>query len=214
MLARWPFLDSSDASHQHSPPEHIGSMNNYDTERFCVDATLSGSMSFQEAWRLVSEALYKNSPDEDWDGVNEGLVFFAPTGECVANPIGYNKVRILIQEYVSPSPCNFDTGCEQTRGPEYFDPESGHNEFPRSDIYIKTQRLIDEPNYIVNHEVGHALNFEDGEADVCPTSIMHSQGSCPSREFPTAEDRAALEAHIPDVAVGGGGSGATDKGFF
>ncbi len=90
-----------------------------------------------------------------------------------------------------------------------------------------------EQHHLVNHEVGHILGFQDGgpsnplsptplpsspsptpfpvplptttpdPMSCSPPSIMHSYG-CSDLEFPSFEDRFALERHIPDSGAGSG----------
>lgn len=220
-LARLPFIDSTEGSHFWTNPyKHIGSMNNLEYERFCVDVTAAGvdntgsPMTQTRADNLIADALYRNAvpPDEDWDGLDGGKVTFVPY-QCAPYPLDYMKIRFWIMEDAvgqTLPQCSATVACQRTKGPTYQDPtDPGHDVYTRSEITIQTQNLLDDQNTVVNHEVGHSLGLADQEGYPCGNSIMHS---CQQIFFPTVEDLASVAFHISSGGGGGmGGGGGGSK---
>ncbi len=225
IATRWLMPVQVEADHPKIPDNHLGTINTFAVDNFCVwleDST----MSFGTALNRVSGTLLD---DNGWDGLKGGRVLFSGgSTPCVDDP---NRINIEIEYWVKDDTSGTNCGGFSCAwflpGDVYEDPISGHVEFRYGYVRFVTAHINGSlilAHHVVNHETGHILGLCDGGPDAtdpanvflgctldadhfnCVDSVMHSQAyGCSNREWPTSLDRAAVESLIPGGVVGGGG---------
>lgn len=207
----------SSANHPKGPPhDHVGSINSYEAEDFCVwieedsQGNPLSSMDFGTAYGRVSSALMVDNPGGDWNRLNGSLggdkLAFSATGPTPCDE-NLNRTRIELEYWVrddtSSTPCG-GYSCAFPFGHQYDDPVSGHVEWSGYAVRFKTSHINQaDPGpgqskpwwHVINHETGHMLGLDDpppcrGEG-ISEDSVMHPNffyGCAENKQWPTLYD--------------------------
>ncbi len=198
---------SSEGSHHKDPLQCLESMTTVEWEQVCtwVDIPDPPEIDPGVAIARVNDTLY--GQPQSWHGLGDDRIYFVGTDVDCRHDIKFHEIEYRVRETTD---CDIPTAsCANPIGP-YAD-----QEFESYDVEIYVWSLVDPDLYqfVINHETGHVFGLAHNPSGLssCPgDSIMHLIDPClnpptdvSTYPWPSADDRASVEALMPPLTGGG-----------